>query len=273
MAVQFSSGYTLPGGDAPLTHARIAHAENWISGAILASSTDASEIYAAEAPGNSFLFEKWRPAALPASWSTWPGAAVDLDYCVIAAHNFASAGVEFSIELNLGAGFVSVGLDGLTVSDAAPIFLVFEPATAIAARVTFSDAGGIPAVGFVRFGRALQMEQRTRFPGRTPFALAARRVMTGQQSVAGAPLARTEIRQGMQLGFTWSNLSEDFVTATLPGFLDAIERDLFVIAERPDTHPDDVALCWISGARPRPVANGAVDLHDLQIKAEAYVNG
>lgn len=272
MPVKFAQDYLRPYGDRPLSHARIAHAGNWISGAVSASGTDASEIYAVAAPANSLTVEKWRADAVPATWEIAPGSASDLDYCAIAAHNFGSAAVEFSIELDLGAGFVSVGLDGLTVSDDRPIFLMFEPATATAARVSFSDLGGVPEVGFIRFGKALQMEERTRFPGRTPFNMAERRIMTGQKSVTGEFLARVEVRRGQALSFEWSHLSEAWLLANGPALLDAIETDLFMIAERPSTHPDDVALCWIAGSRPRPVANGAVDLHDLQIQAEGFVD-
>lgn len=272
MAVIFESGYSLPGGDRPLTNARIAHAKNWLTGAIAASSTDASETYAAESPANSFTFDRWKPASLPATWSITPAGSAQVDYCVIAAHNFASAGVEFSIELDLGAGFVSVGLDGLTVSDARPIFLIFEPRTVIAARVSFLASGGIPIAGVIRFGSALQMEERSRYPGRTPFELAERKIMSGQRSVTGEFIGRVEISAGMDLGFSWSHLSEVWCNQHLPSFIEALEADLFVIAERPDTHPNDVALCWISGQAPQPTASGAMDLHNFSIQAEAYVN-
>lgn len=55
-------GYSLPGSDEPLTHARIAHAGNWLAnGAAVASDTDAA--YFADGPLNSLTYEKWSPFA------------------------------------------------------------------------------------------------------------------------------------------------------------------------------------------------------------------
>lgn len=60
MTVAFESGYVLPGGDFPLSHARILHARNrFQSRSIVASSTAAG--YFADAPDNGLTFEKWAP--------------------------------------------------------------------------------------------------------------------------------------------------------------------------------------------------------------------
>ena len=69
MGVLFESGYSLPSGDQPTTHARIAHSSNWFEGGAIAASTTATGFFA-DAPDNSLTYEKWSPTALPATWET-----------------------------------------------------------------------------------------------------------------------------------------------------------------------------------------------------------
>ncbi|MGK7753782.1 phage head spike fiber domain-containing protein [Roseovarius sp. C03] len=160
--------------------------------------------------------------------------------------------------------------DWIRPKDNAPLFFIFDEvpnANALAIEVD----GNAASIGFIRFGAALQMEQRSRYPGRTPFDLARQTVTTGNASVRGEFLSRVTLRAGQDLEFTWSHLSEGFTQTEIKAFLDAIEDDLFVIADRPATHPEDVAICWTAGQRPRPVASGAEDLHDLSLKAQGYL--
>ncbi|MDW4550887.1 hypothetical protein R5H32_16110 [Defluviimonas sp. D31] len=459
MPAIFSKDYALPAGDRPLTHARIAHAGNWISGTASASSTDGSGAYFADAPANSLLFERWKPAALPGKWEIDAGGPVSVDYCAIGAHDLAATGSTLKVEyegasrtnlfarsqelenavwvkngasasagavrapdgsltadklvedtsagaphrvystlaiaaetdyvlsvyvqaagrsygrlragtnigfiedltFDLGAGTISGapagsaiealpegwfrislpfrtqvgatalsgagvyiwdtaaggsgggdnyagdGVSGLhvwgfqleagtapssyiatttaavaspwrdltpwaAITSAAPIFAIFPLRSARRWRIQVSGTTA-PAIGFVRFGRALQFEERTRYPGRTPFELARNARVIGARSVTGEPLTRIKLRDGQGLAFSWSFLSEAWVKAELPAFVRALEADLFVIAERPGTHPEDVALCWISGeALPRPAAAGIADLHDFALNAEGYID-
>ena len=81
MTVIIESGYVLPSGDDPMTHARIAHARNWIQGDVSASATATD--YFLDAPNNSMTFEKWKSyddvaVADPTSW-TATNCAVSVD--------------------------------------------------------------------------------------------------------------------------------------------------------------------------------------------------
>ena len=80
MTVIIESGYTLPGSDEPMTHARIAHARNWVRGAVSVSNTATD--YFADAPNNSMTFEKWQAydnmtVAAPDSWTDTLGATIE----------------------------------------------------------------------------------------------------------------------------------------------------------------------------------------------------
>lgn len=273
MPVIFPSGYALPSGDRPLDHARIAHAGNWISGSPAASSVSALEIYDVTAPANDALFEKWKPASLPATWDLGALGGVTLDYCAIAAHDLGATGATVSVELEVsGVGWVIVKSGFVPTSDA-PILILFEPVSnVIAARISISGSAP-PAIGWIRFGVALQMETRATFPGRVPFALARARTVSANVSIRGNPLAQILARSGRSLSFKWTGLTEAWVVAELPAFLSAIEAAPFLIAERPGDYPEDVALCWLAGERPRPPASGSMDLHDLTLSAEALDDG
>lgn len=455
MPVVFPADYTRPAGDRPLDHARVAHAGNWIAGALAASSVSGLGIYDVAAPANDALFERWKPAAVPATWSIAPSAPATVDYCAVAAHDLAAAGAALRVQYRgapranfglhsedfsqpvwmktrgwfewnvalapdgvsetayrfvpnaeesshyfrqdfpvtagqdytisvfvrpaglsnfvvhvspdhfedsasalfdlaageaaghptsfidpigggwfrvgftrrakvtdpavycqlgpsrdrfgpLGAAFSGDGASGVDVwgfqieaaaapssyvrTDAAPVvsewhdlagwiapdtseplFVLFAPVTAAAFRVELT--GNPAAIGWIRFGRALQMETRSRYPGRIPVALASARRVAANVSARGNPLALIVERSGRPLAFEWTHLSEAWVKAELPAFLSAIEAAPFLIADRPGPNPEDLALCWLAASRPRPAASGIMDLHDLTLSAEAFDDG
>lgn len=272
MPVVFSSGYSLPPGDQPLTHARILHGGNAISGTPGASSTDASEIYSAASPANDFLFEKWKAAGTLASWSLTPTTPAEISCCAIAASNIFRDGLEFAVQVDTGAGWQNV-VSETVVSEDGPILAIFPPVTVLAAQVFFPATNPAPPeLGFVRFGSPLQMPARTAYPNRAPFALARAPTLTVNRSVKGTPLAAHIESMGQPLSFSWAHLPEDFTTTQLAQFLEALDTGLFIIAERPASHPRDVALCWVSGSRPIPRATGEADLHQLTLSVEGAID-
>lgn len=273
MSVHTPPAYLIPGGDRPLTHSRIAHSGNWVSGTPGASSTDASGVFFEDAPANSLVMEKWRAAAGGAQvWALTFDGPASIDYCVIAVHDLGRVGASVAIEVDAGAGWVEVMPAFAPAGDGA-IFAIFPPVVgAVAARLVLTIPGDVPEIGFVRFGMALQMEERSQYAGRTPFELARAVRMTGNRAVRGAFLSRVKIRAGLPLSFAWSYLSEAWCDAHLPELRAALESDLFVIADRPDGRPDDVALCWVSGDVPSPVAAGAMDLQNFSLTAEGYLS-
>ncbi|MEL7513674.1 MAG: hypothetical protein AAGK03_03605 [Pseudomonadota bacterium] len=158
----------------------------------------------------------------------------------------------------------------LDLGSGSPAFALF-PAQRLSRLLVRIDKGR-PEIGFIRSGLAMTMETRSRYVGRTPFDLARQVTLTGNRSVRGDFLSRVKLRAGQPLSFAWSHLSEEFAQTEIGAFMRAIEDDVFVIADRPGTHPHDVALCWTEGAVPGPAANGAMDLHDFELTAQGYVN-
>jgi len=89
MTVILESGYSLPSGDQPLTHARIAHSLNWLSGGTASASSTATGFFAG-APNNSLTYERWKPSSVTATWEYDHGSSAECDYCCVAAHTFGT---------------------------------------------------------------------------------------------------------------------------------------------------------------------------------------
>lgn len=75
MTLILQTGYSLPGGDQPLTHARIAHSRNWRSGGTAVASSTATGFFA-NAPLNTLTYEKWKPTSATGSWEYNHGSPV-----------------------------------------------------------------------------------------------------------------------------------------------------------------------------------------------------
>lgn len=266
MGVIFQTGYSLPGGDKPLTHARIAHSGNWLSGGtITPSTTDAA--YFANGPANSLTYEKWKATALAATWEYDHGAAALCDYCVIGAHNMGTNGNTLQIQYWNGASWTGV-IPATAITDDMEIMAIFGQQTRQRWRISISG-GSIPEIGVIKFGKAMQME-RPIYGGHAPLHMARQTVLRSNQSDTGEFLGRT--KQRVQLGstFSFANLTAAWVRANWRPFQKAIETEPFFIAWRPQDF-SEVALCQ-SDAVPIPQNMGVRDLMsvEMQVRARAY---
>jgi len=268
--IVFEPGYTLPDGDAPLSHARIAHAETWVSGVASASSTAAGGHYGVDAPSNSTTYDRWRPNAV--GWSWWSivlDAPAQVDYCFIAAHDLGSTATRVLVQAFQDGAWVTIGSAEPTTD--APLFFIFEPRTVDTLRITFGAFFDVPEIGVIRFGRALQMPERATYGGHKPLDMSRATTLRGARSVRGAWLSTSMIRGALSGSFSWRDLPTAFARGELRTFLRATEGEAFAIAWRPDKHPEDVAYCWTPGGSPPiPVDQGVGDLMSLDLTVEAF---
>ncbi len=263
MTVIFAPGYTLPILDEPLTHARIAHKNNWLEGgAVLASTTDA-EFFAA-GPLNSLTYERWKPAALPASWEYDHGSAVSCDYCCVGAHTLGSNGNSIQVQYWDGAAWADLTAVTDMTGDM-PVMAIFEPQIAQRWRVSVTN-GTPPELGVIKFGAALQMP-RAIYGGHTPLDFARSTVMRSNRSVTGEFLGRTRLRSTLSTSFEWLHIKRAWIDANWKAFQLAIEEDPFFIAWRPGEFPE-VGLCY-TDASPVPSNMGIRDFMQVSIGASA----
>jgi len=264
MGVIFEAGYSLPNGDEPLTHARIAHASNWLTGGTVTASSTATD-FDAGAANNSLTYEKWK-GTTAATWEYDHGSAVECDYCVIGAHTMGTDSATFKVQGWNGAAWVDLCAD-TSPTENSPIMVIFEPRSYDRWRVNIST--GTPEIGVIKFGLALQM-QRPIYGQYTPFAYARQTQMRANYSETGEILGRTKQRTFLEFPIEWRQLTRTWLDANWYAALKAIEDEPFFIAPVPSSFPD-VALAQVLQPPSAPVqtASGFLGV-SLNIRARAY---
>jgi hypothetical protein len=266
MTVLFQSGYVAPVADEPLTHARIAHSNNWLSGGTASASSTASGFFA-NAPLNSLTYEKWKPTSGNATWEYDHGSSAQCDYCVIAAHTLGSSGSTLTVQYWNGILWVNLSPTTAIQSDE-PIMAIFEPQVASRWRISVST-GSAPVVGVVKFGRALQM-QRALYGGHSPIPFARQTILRSTKSETGEYLGWSKQRTYLQTSYEWQHLTAAWVRSNWPSFQRAVEDGPYFIAWRPATF-GDVGFCQTEQV-PVPVNMGMRDFMSvtLNVMARGY---
>jgi len=253
--------------DLPATHARIAHYLNWFSvGTIAASTTETG--YFVDAPNNTLTYERWKPAALPATWEINFGAGQTADYCCIAAHTMGTNGNTLEVEYFDGAGVWSDLITATAITDNSDIFVIFPKQAHGYWRIRISN-GTAPEIGVIKFGQALQME-RPIFGGHSPIIYSRQTVMKMNESETGEYLGRSKFRTYLQSTFEWQNLSSDWIRDNWGDLQRAVETEPFFIAWRPETYSE--AAFGRAMENPTPTNIGRRDLMSvaLNMRARGY---
>lgn len=291
MGVIFQSGYSLPVGDMPLTHARIAHSGNWLAGGtvraddgsnLLMETTDdllledgvsflllegqnaTASGYVSLAPSNSLTYERWKPGALPATWEYDHGSAALCDYCCIGAHTMGTNGNTLQVQYWSGSAWVDLIPATVMTSDMA-VMAIFGQQTRQRWRIVVSN-GTAPEIGVIKFGRAMQMT-RPIFGGHTPVDLGRQTQIRANYSETGEFLGRTRQRVQMASTFSWQHLDDAWIRSTFRPFQKAVEAEPFFIAWRPLAY-SEVALCQTDEV-PIPQNMGVRNLMNVQLTVRA----
>lgn len=269
MTIVSPVGYTLPGGDQPLTHARILHSRNWLSGGTVSvSSTDAD--YFADAPNNTLTYEKWKPATTGAeTWEYDHGSAVECDCCCIAAHDFGSQAVTVSIQYWNGSTWVDL-VPSFVPSDDGAIMAIFNPTTAQRWRVGVQTSSSDPGrVAVIKFGKALQME-RPIYGGHAPLDFGRVSSNRVNRSETGEFLGITKQFSNLVTSFEWQNVTASWVRSNLGDLQRATESDAIFIAWRPESF-EEVGFGLVS--KPPSASNlGIRDLMAVGLSMNGYAH-
>ena len=268
LSVLYKSSYTVPGGAKDLNHARIAHSLNWqTGGTVVASTTDAA--FFADAPLNTLTYEFWKPTATASTWEYNHGSSVSCDYCCIAAHTLGSSAATIKIQYYNGSWLDLT--DGDALADDSPVFAIFTPTTATRWRVNITSATGIPKIGVVKFGTALQMQQPL-FGDHSPIDLARKTKLRANYSETGENLGRTKQRTFLETSYQWEHLTAAWVHNNWPTLQLAIEDEPFWVAWRPSTYTDaGVGFCQVDDT-PIPSNMGIADKMAvaMNVRARGY---
>lgn len=234
MGVILESGYSVPGGDQPLTHSRIAHSGNWITGGTITASSTATN-FDADAADNSLTFEKWQPSSLAATWENNFGGSQDYDYALIAAHNMGTQGNTLEVQTFATGSWTDL-IPATAITDNMPILCIFSEQSDTRARIRITN-GSAPSIAVVKFGKALQM-QRPFYGGHSPIDLARQTVVRSTYSETGEFLGKTKQRTYFSSDFTWEHLTADWVRTNWRPLQLAVETEPLAIAWRPETYSE-----------------------------------
>ena len=244
---------------ADFTTARIAHANNWLTGGTVTASSTATD-YFEDGPDTSLTYEKWKPSSLAATWEYDHGSAAECDYCVIGAHTLGTNGNTLQVQYHDGSSWVDLVPTSAITTDE-PIFVLFTAQTRQRWRISISN-GTTPEIGVVKFGKALAM-QRPIYGGHTPIPMARQTILRSNKSETGEFLGRSRQRTYLATSYEWQHLTAAWVRANWPSFQQAIEEEPFFIAWRPATF-GDVALVQTDQV-PVPQNMGIRDLMSVSL--------
>lgn len=262
MGVVFQSGYSLPGGDEPLTHARILHSGIWQTGGAV-SGTAAATGYAGAYADSSLTYERYKPASYPANFYYTPAAFTSCDCCCIGAHTAGSSGS--TLLLRWYNGSVWTNLATVTPTDDMPIMFLFGAVTAQQWHIYMTNAAC--ELGVVKFGKAMQM-QRPLYGGHSPLQMARQFGLRSNISETGEVLGRSVQRTMLQTQLSWQHLDADWVRSTWRPFQTGAAAEPFFIAWRPETF-SEVALAMID-ENPVPQNMGIRDWMSVDMSVRAH---
>lgn len=266
MTVLFQQDYAPQSDDMPMSHARIAHAGNWLDdGSTFGSATNPdSRVVSAK---NTLTYERWQPSSMPGWWEYSHSGAAECDNCCIAAHTMGSNGNSLRVQYYNGSAWIDL-IANTPIEDDSPIMVFFQPQTRSRWRI-YVSGGTVPEIRVVKFGKALQLG-RPIYGGHTPLPLARQTMLRSNYSETGEYLGRTVQRTYQSSSFSWRHLSSYWVRANWPTLQRAIEAEPFFIAWRPVKF-GDVGFCQVDEV---PVATnmGIADLMEasMTVRARGY---
>lgn len=263
MTVILQTGYRLPVDQSPLSHARIAHARNWIDGGtVAASSTDPS--YFADAPLNTLTYEKWKPnGSSSETWEYNHGFSVTCDYCALAGHTLGTSGATLAVQYYDGSAWQDL-ISAQTVPNNGPIYCIFEPTAAQRWRILVN--GGQPTIGVIKFGGSMVMLQDI-YAGHIPASFAQQPIRRTNFSEAGETLGTAVSRRYSVTPFSWDRLPHWWMTANWVNFQRALETDPIWIAWRPISYPD-VSFGMVEET-PIPETTGLLDYLQVSLSVRS----
>lgn len=271
MTVAFQAGYSLPGSDLPLNHARVIHKGVSFAPTTITASAELA-LYPGSAANSGDTVDRWRPVASGVTTATLAyslAAPQAADCFAIAAHNIGTIGgtLTFQHDSNGDGTWTTIG--SVSPTDDSPILFFFAPITSDEWRIQVSG-GDTPEVGVFRISKALQME-RPFYSGYAPARMNRNTQVLGNISGSGELLGRSRKRTTLSASYSWQHLSYSWVRANLDGTLGLIQNaeiDPVFVAWRPSEVQDVDYLMRASVEAPS--AMGIRDLYQFSMSGEAH---
>lgn len=186
----------------------------------------------------------WRPSSLPATLDIAPTETQQVNYCGLAGHNLADAGITVYLQASTGAGYFDIA--AVTPETNEPIVFLFEPANYPTYRLRFEDPGALGvlfSLAVVYLGQSLEMERGPDF-GYAPIELSRDDRIMPQMSGSGGFIGSVVEKRGNRSSISYSNLTNAWYRRYFDPFVDAaVSRPFFHISlPEPDQQSDSLEL-------------------------------
>ena len=235
-----------------------------------ATASTAQAGFAATAPLNELTYERWRPTALPATWTTDLGSARSINYCAIAAHTLYYKNIAIQSSADNVAWTTR---HSISPTDNSPIIVMFATVSArywrlnITAGTNATYGAAIPSIGVVFFGTYL------RFPwalevGISPLFMSRNTIYTTNVAEGGNWLGRSVRRTSKSGSYTFKGMGRDWYESNVDTMIRRARTKPFFFASSPLAMPWDVAYCWLT-KDPVPTTQAGM-LMEVTLAMEAH---
>lgn len=185
-----------------------------------------------------------------------------VDAVGIARHNFGTAGITVSIEVDEGAGYSEVA--SLLPADDSPIVFLLDEVNPTDVKIHLEVGDTAPQAAVLFVGKSLRMEKGVQ-PGHTPINMGRERHIITGRSEAGDYLGRIESGGKLRSTANFKVLTPAFVRGDLAPFLE--HGGPFFYAWRPVTYPLETGYVWCVND-PVPVPSTYAGFSDLTLELE-----
>lgn len=243
-AVVVSTNFTLVTGNENPNSPIIGIDQRVTTGNIAA--TDAAAGYPATNLANPATLERWVANSIGVKYLTCTlTGSKPVNYIGLAAHNFGTAGIAISVEVNTGSGYTEI-VEPFLVPDDRPMLIRFTENNYTGVRVKLASGSDVAQCAVMNVGKYLPL-QRNLYVGHTPINLNRNRnVITGMSEAANF-LGRITTGRTASTGISLQNLTPGWYRTYMDPFLEQAETKPFFFAWRPQGYPREVGFCWITG--------------------------
>lgn len=177
-----------------------------------------------------------------------------VDYLAIARHNFGTAGITVSVEVeNTATSPVSwdeVISETLLANDS-PLLFRFTPQGITKIRVRLQPGSAAPFAAVIYCGKLLVVQRRL-YVGHTPINYGRVSEITNGRAEAGHFLGRIQTRQTTKTSVELNDLTPAWYRDNIEPFLLQAQLNPFFFAWRPSSYPREVGFAWLTND-PQPV--------------------
>jgi hypothetical protein len=179
------------------------------------------------------------------------GGLYEIDYIGVARHNFGSAGIAVSVEVQSepAGAWTEIVSDSMLANNNARIFR-FTPQYCSAIRLKLFTGLEAPQAAVVYIGKLLAVQQRI-YVGHSPITLNRRVEVVSGMSESGNYLGRIVTGSNLTTSASFTHLDPQWYRTNFDPFVVAAQTRPFFWAWRPFTYPSETGFAWLT-SDPQP---------------------